>query len=181
MTQDAPSLVGRAVAGDRAAQGELARAAFPKLVAICQARVGQRADAEELAQETLLRAMRSLGTLESELSFEGWLRGIAIHLCIDFHRSRGRRSLPVDTTGRESTDPARVVADDEELDQLRQRVEELPTELKEVLYLHYYDELTYDAMAVWLGVARATVNERLSKARALLRRKLTPGGGHPDA
>lgn len=178
MTHDAPSLVGRAVAGDRAAQGELARAAFPKLVAICQARVGQRADAEELAQETLLRAMRNLESLASEPSFEGWLRGIAVHLCVDFHRSRGRRSLPVDSSGRESIDPAQRVADDDEVDQLRQRVEELPMELKEVLYLHYYDELTYDAMAEWLGVARATVNERLSKARALLRRKLTAGGGH---
>lgn len=180
MTHNAPSLVGRAVAGDRAAQGELARVAFPKLVAICQSRVGQRADAEELAQETLLRAMRNLSRLESESHFEGWLRGIAVHLCIDFHRSRGRRIAPVDTAQRESPDPARIVADDDELGQLRQRVEELPTELKEVLYLHYYDELTYDAMAVWLGVARATVNERLAKARALLRRKLTVGGGLPD-
>jgi RNA polymerase sigma factor (sigma-70 family) len=178
MTPNTPSLVRRAVAGDRIALGELARGAFPKLVAICQARVGQRADAEELAQETLLRALRNLDRLESEQYFEAWLRGIADHLCIDWHRSRIRRSSSDPPGDRVSVDPSQIVAARDEGEQLRQRIHELPMELKEVLYLHYYDEMTYDEMARWLGVARATVNERLAKARSQLKHKLLAHGGN---
>ena len=178
-----PAVVRRAVAGDRAAQGALARGSFPRLVALCQSRVGQRADAEELAQEVLLRAIRSLSQLAAVESFDAWLRGIAVHLCLDWHRGRGRdKRLPLDTSlDRTASDPAQLAATADENEQLRQQIQELPPELQEVLYLHYYDQMSYDEMAGWLGVARATVNERLAKARGLLRVRLSPAGGRADA
>ena len=178
-----PAVVRRAVTGDRAAQGALARGSFPRLVALCQSRVGQRADAEELAQEALLRALRSLDQLASVESFDAWLRGIAEHLCLDWHRGRGRASrLPPDPSPhRTAPDPAQLAATADENEQLRQQIQELPSELQEVLYLHYYDQMTYDEMAGWLGVARATVNERLTKARGQLRVRLTSSGGRADA
>ena len=178
-----PAVVRRAVAGDRAAQGALARGSFARLVALCQSRVGQRADAEELAQEALLRAIRSLSQLAAVESFDAWLRGIAVHLCLDWHRGRGRdKRLPLDTSlDRTASDPAQLAATADENEQLRQQIQELPPELQEVLYLHYYDQLSYDEMAGWLGVARATVNERLAKARGLLRVRLSPAGGRADA
>ncbi len=178
-----PAVVRRAVAGDRAAQGALARGSFPRLVALCQSRVGQRADAEEIAQEALFRAMGSLSQLAAVENFEAWLRGIAVHLCLDWHRGRGRVSrLPLDTAShRTAPDPAQLAATADEHEQLRQRIQELAPELQEVLYLHYYDQMSYDEMARWLGVARATVNERLAKARGLLRVRLSPAGGRVDA
>ena len=51
-------------------------------------------------------------------------------------------------------------------------VHALPPQLRETILLHYYEDMTYDEIANWLGVARSTVNERLSKARKLLRLKL---------
>lgn len=180
MSDHAASVVRRAVAGDRTAQGELAREAFPRLVALCQSRVSQRADAEELAQETLLRAIRCLAQLESEQNWNAWLRGIAEHLCLDWHRSRARQRMTEPDAHAHSADPAQLAAASDEQQRIRQRIEELSTELKEVLYLHYYDELTYDEMATWLGVARATVNERLSKARQQLRYRLVSSGGSAD-
>ena len=178
-----PAVVRRAVSGDRAAQGVLARGSFPRLVALCQSRVGQRADAEELAQEVLLRAIRNLSQLAAAESFDAWLRGIAEHLCLDWHRGRGRdKCLSFDTSSSRTTpDPAQLAATADENEQLRQRIQELPTDLQEVLYLHYYDQMSYDEMAGWLGVARATVNERLAKARGLLRVRLSSSGGRADA
>ena len=116
-------------------------------------------------------------------SFDAWLRGIAEHLCLDWHRGRGRaKRLPFDTSSDRTTpDPAQLAAPADENEQLRQRIQELPPELQEVLYLHYYDQMSYDEMAGWLGVARATVNERLAKARGLLRVRLSSSGGRADA
>ena len=74
-----------------------------------------------------------------------------------------------------------IAATADEHEQLRQRIQELPSELQEVLYLHYYDQMSYDEMAGWLGVARATVNERLAKARGLLRVRLSSSGGRANA
>jgi RNA polymerase sigma-70 factor (ECF subfamily) len=64
-----------------------------------------------------------------------------------------------------------TLADDERAI-IVQQVAAIPEDLREVVLLRYYEDLTYDEMARWLGVARATVNERLAKARALLRIRL---------
>lgn len=177
MADDSSLLVLRAVAGDRTAQGELALRMYPRLVALCQSRVPQRADAEELAQETLLRAMRSLDQLSAENQFEAWVRGIAGRVCIDWHRNRIRRHSNDVASERSVTDFTIAIADGDEHARLRRLIGELPSELREVLLLHYYEEMTYDDMARWLGVARATINERLTKARHCLRRQLIRNGG----
>lgn len=70
--------------------------------------------------------------------------------------------------------PLESISESDERLLLRQSIAELPTKLQEVVFLFYYEEMTYDQMATWLGVARATINERLSKAREILRRRLGP-------
>ena len=64
----------------------------------------------------------------------------------------------------------------EQQDALIRRIHELPEPLREVVFLHYYQEMTYDQMAQWLGIARSTVSERLSNARCRLRRGLISDG-----
>ncbi len=64
------------------------------------------------------------------------------------------------------------VCDQESREQMEQLVHALPETLREIVLLHYYERMTYDQMATWLNVARSTVNERLSKARQLLRQQL---------
>ena len=51
-------------------------------------------------------------------------------------------------------------------------VNALPDPLREIVLLHYYENMTYDQMAEWLDVARSTVNDRLSKARDMLKRQI---------
>ena len=62
--------------------------------------------------------------------------------------------------------------DNEEREQLAVLIADLPEDQREALLLYYYQEMSYDEMAQWLGVARSTVNDRLSKARRQLKRKL---------
>ena len=68
--------------------------------------------------------------------------------------------------------PEHIAIARDDLRHLQSAIDRLPPRAREVILLRYYENLTYDEMAQWLGVARATVNERLAKARALLRIRL---------
>lgn len=168
-------LVRRVVAGDSAAYGELARHWYRRILALCQSKLLSH-DAEDLAQETLVRAYSRLSTLANPDQFGPWLRAIASHLCADWCRDRIRQrrdvapdwqaDLVIDTP----TADGSLAADERAI--VVQQVASIPEDLREVILLRYYEDLSYDEMANWLGVARATVNERLAKARALLRIRL---------
>ena len=175
-------LVRRALDGERRAFDQLARRWAARVLAVCHARVSRRDVAEDLAQEALLRGLERLATLKDPESFGPWLRGIAAHVCQDWQRSRAARERLMSAPG-ENGDP-RNIADggesadvifetSEERDRLLDEVQALPAELREVVLLYYYDDLTYDDLATLLGVSKATVNSRLAKARAMLHRQFS--------
>jgi RNA polymerase sigma-70 factor (ECF subfamily) len=172
-------LVRQVLAGHTAAREELARVWSPRVIAMCQARVGRSA-AEDLAQDSLIKALRELPQLTQPDRFAGWLRSIAVRVCIDWLRHRRLTSRPKFTAASAWSDAARTDAaagpsleEREERESLWAAIEELPEDLKEVLLLFYCDNLNYDAIAQMLDVARSTVNSRLAKARELVRRRMT--------
>ena len=92
-------LVCQALGGQRTAYGELVRRWSPRVVAICHARVRNAHTAEDLAQETLLRGLRSLRTLNSPDKFGSWLRGIAVRVCLDWRKSKQTSQVPFTSLG----------------------------------------------------------------------------------
>jgi RNA polymerase sigma-70 factor, ECF subfamily len=171
----------QAMRGVRSALSELTHRWAARVLAICYARVGRRDVAEELAQEALLRALRSLASLENPDCFGAWIRGIADRVALDWLKSPQRTQVPFSTLRTEgspdfpgSGETGDAVAErNEDLGRLRAEIEQLPEECREALMLFYYHDMTYDELAALLGVSRATVNARLSKARQLLRRRLS--------
>lgn len=169
-------LVRRVVAGDTAAYGELVRRWFRRILALCQSRVCSN-DAEDLTQDVFVRGYSHLPSLANAEMFGSWLRGIALNICVDWCRDRVRQRQ-VFGTENQQTELASVAGQIEGILAADERafvvgqVATIPEDLREVILLRYYENLTYDEMAQWLGVARATVNERLAKARALLRIRL---------
>ena len=168
-------LVRQARAGDPAAYGQLARRWAPRVLAVCHARVG-RAAAEDLAQEALLRGLRSLSTLADADKFGPWLVGIAVRTCLDWLKSAQRTEVSLDDASialAGEVDDSRDVADRRErIEQLLHEVERLPHAYREVLMLYYYQDCTYQDLADALGVSAATINVRLTKARAMLRSRM---------
>jgi RNA polymerase sigma-70 factor, ECF subfamily len=90
------ALVLAAQAGDRAAFETLAGAYRRELLVHCYRMLGSFFDAEDLVQETLLRAWQKRATLTSPQSYRAWLYRIATNLCLNRLRSVSRRSLPSD-------------------------------------------------------------------------------------
>jgi RNA polymerase sigma-70 factor, ECF subfamily len=176
-------LVRQALNGRTQAYEELVRRWAGRVTALCHAKVGQADAAEDLAQETLLRGYRGLATLAESDKFGSWLCGIAVRACLDWLKAKERTQIPFSAFS-----PDRNPADfihsrpehdgasidrQEELSQLMAEVQRLPEEYREVLMHYYYEDVTYRDLAEIIGVSTATINARLTKARALLRQRLS--------
>ena len=175
-------LVGLARNGELAAYEELVRRWSARVLAICHARVRSSHTAEELAQESLLRGFRALGTLEEPAKFGPWLCGIASRVCLDWLKNgqAGQVSLDAMSDGhadhwvsRAEDSPAEAAEQADEQRRLLAEIASLPEPYREVILLYYYDDVTYRDIAAALGVSAATVNARLTKARAMLRDRLS--------
>src|SRR5690349_19511998 len=81
-------LVRQSLSGDRTACEALVRRWSARVLALCHARTGQRQVAEDLAQETLLRAIRGLSSLEAADKFGSWICGIAVRVCLDWRKAK---------------------------------------------------------------------------------------------
>jgi RNA polymerase sigma-70 factor (ECF subfamily) len=176
-------LVRQALAGRSEAYAELVRRWAPRVLALCHARVGRADVAEDLAQEALLRGYRALATLSQPERFGAWLHGIALRACLDWLKARERSTIPFSALGNgrdpdgfpnphDSGEPA--LERDEERRRLLAAVEALPPDCRTVVLLYYYQDVTYRELAETLGVSPATINARLTRARALLRERLSP-------
>jgi RNA polymerase sigma-70 factor (ECF subfamily) len=174
-------LVRQTLAGWTAAYEELVRRWARRVTALCHAKVGRAGEAEDLAQETLLRGFRALRSLADPDKFGTWLLGIAVRTCLDWLKAKARSQVMFSDLAAHcrpddllASDPRSTRSDrTEELRELMSQVEALPEEYREVLMLFYYDDLRYRDIAQMLGVSTATVNARLTKARAILRGRLT--------
>ncbi|MCZ6793176.1 MAG: RNA polymerase sigma factor [Planctomycetota bacterium] len=176
------TLVREALAGCGEAYGTLVHRWTGRVLALCHAKTGQADAAEDLAQETLVRGYVGLGSLEDVEKFGAWLCGIARRVCLDWLKSR-RRSQVAFSEVAADWDPADSLAGPEEevssveqkdeVEKLLSEMEGLPGPYREALMLYYYEEHTYRELAEVLGVSPATVNARLTKGRAILRRRLS--------
>ena len=176
-------LVRRARLGEASAYGQLARRWAPRVLAVCHARAG-RVAAEDLAQEALLRGLRGLATLADDEKFGPWLIGIAVRTCLDWLKSAQRTEVSLDVARAEmDVEDLRgggggadgVVDRRERAELLLREIERLPAAYREVVMFYYYQDCTYQEAADALGVSAATINARLTKARAMLRRRMMAG------
>lgn len=170
-------LVLQATDGMASAYGELAERWSGRVLAMCHARTGRRAIAEELAQETLLRGFRSLQSIESPERFGSWICGIAHRVCLDWRKAKqtGQVFLAPEAGEQLIADAASAseqVSQADEESHLLTLVSRLPDELREVLIMYYYNDVTYQQLADQFGVSVATVNSRLARARAMLRAEM---------
>jgi RNA polymerase sigma factor (sigma-70 family) len=177
-------LVRQTLAGQPRAYEELVRRWGARITALCHARTGRSDVADDMAQETLLRAYRGLRSLAAPEKFGAWLCGIASRTCLDWLKAKQRTEVPFSTlcpTGNTEEFLGARAGEEEsgsdhadELSRLMAAVEKLPDDYREVLMLYYYEDVTYHDLAETLGVSAATINARLTKARAMLRERLKP-------
>ena len=139
--------------------------------------LGNRAEAEEIAQETFLRAHRALGTFRAEARLGTWLYGIASRLCLNRLASGPRRHERSDDTAllqapAGGPDAVGALERGELEAALHQAVAALPEERRIVVVLRDLEGLSYEEIGEVLGVPLNTVRSRLHRARLDLKAKL---------
>jgi RNA polymerase sigma-70 factor (ECF subfamily) len=178
-------LTRRAVAGDAAAFEGLVARHQDRVYRLARRLTGDRADAEEVVQDTFLRVHRRLGTFRGEALFSTWLYRIATNSALMLRRRQARRRteplegyLPTfDREGRHArdVDHARAAQADELLDrarlarQARAALDRLPPSYRAPFVLRDLEELTTAEVAAVLGLTAATVRQRVHRARLMLR------------
>ena len=158
--------------GDERAFRELYRRHTPRLYQLILRMVGGvEQDAEDVVQETWVRAVDSAGKFEWKSSFPSWLTGIGINRAKELLRRRNRRPL-FDLT--EQMEPkAPTVPVGERID-LERALALLPDGYRTVLVLHDVEGFRHDEIAERLGIAAGTSKSQLFHARRYVRALLEP-------
>lgn len=156
--------------GDTSAYAELVKAYSGRIFAICMGMLGNSHDAEDIAQQVLLKGFASIKQLRSDTQFEAWLIRIAKNLCIDFIRKRKRRNNAPD----ERFEAGK--SDTEEYSEIRAALGELSQNHRLTLVLYYFDGRSTKSIAEILGMSEGAVQARLSRARKKLHRLLEAQG-----
>ncbi len=142
---------------------------------ICLGFTRHRWDAEDLTQETYVRAQERLTQLRDPEAARAWLCRIARNTCLDhLRRARWRRLLasddPPEVATRET--PATLIEHQEQLVALKRAIEALPRRLRDVFVLRTYGELSYADVGRALNLRLGTVMSRLHRARVQLVRQM---------
>jgi RNA polymerase sigma-70 factor, ECF subfamily len=153
-------LVRRALEGDTACFATLCQRYYPALLAIAHAVAGDEHLAEDAAQEAIAEACRRLRTLRKPQRFGSWLGAICRNIAKDMltKRSRSRQATEGLATPAENNDGDEKAA-------LIRAVRALPEPLRQVVFLRYYNAMTYEQISSVLGLSPQAINGRLRRAR----------------
>jgi RNA polymerase sigma-70 factor, ECF subfamily len=173
-------LVRRCQQGDKLAVGALVRRYQNYVYRLCYLVMRNEQDAEDMTQETFIRACRALPRYEirEDTSFEAWLYRIAVNCCRSRMRRKWYQVLPWPSPAPEITSepeeqPDRLLMRDEYRNEILRAVESLGEKHKLVIILRYYAGLSNEEIAGTLDIPSGTVRSRLHTARQRLRALLT--------
>ena len=146
-----------------------------RLYGLCVKLCGNTVDADDLYQETWLKAYEKLTQYDAARSFEGWITGICVNAYRDLLRKRKRSPVFDNFSTTEEKDYAManvVAASKEDYSDLHTAIDRLPEKMRTALILHYFhgfdEKKTADALKVPIG----TVKSRLHQAKKKLRKEL---------
>ncbi|HEV2596056.1 MAG TPA: RNA polymerase sigma factor [Sphingomicrobium sp.] len=146
-------------------------ALLPRLRRFAHALSRNAADADDLTQATVERALRSRGQWEPGTRLDSWLYRIMRNIWIDTVRSRGRKEdlhAPVEEAERIGEDPRRAIEASIDLRTAMNAMQQLPDEQREIVALILIEGLGYRECSEILGLPLGTVSSRLVRGRNAL-------------
>lgn len=175
-------LVELAVRDDPDAFGEIVRRWERKIFALCFGMLGREDDARDAAQETFIAAYKAIKNFRGDAKVSSWLHRIAVNQCLTVKRRQKTRAEDFldDENGEaektfvapSSSSPGRRSEQSERLALVRQAVGALPVDLRQVIVMKEFEEMTFQQIAETLELPLSTVKSRLYTALKQLRMKL---------
>lgn len=177
---DDEQLVARSLKQDHEAFGQLIDRHASRIINLAYRMVGDRAEAEDLAQEAFLSAFKSLSTFRADSKFSTWLYRIATNKCKDWLRVKRpgmeQQDVDIDETldihVADKETPERLLSQQQVAQELEQAIHRLPPLYREAFVMKHVEGMSYEEMAAILGVNSDTLKMRVYKGRLQLSRDL---------
>ena len=167
-------LIQRTLAGDESAFGFLVDKYKGSVHALAYRKLGDFHTAEEITQDTFLKAYQKLSTLRDPARFPGWLYVIAARCCISWLRQNRLRTESFDSVkGEMSAQSWTKYADARVREEVHNALENLPESERTVLTLYYMAGMTCDEIGQFIGTSCGAIRDRLYRARIRLKEELT--------
>ena len=154
---------------DPVAQRELYNRYSPKMLSVCYRFAQNREDAEDMLQEGLIRVFTQIHSFRNSGSFEGWIRRIIVHTCINILKKNKKFNESVDIIHangllvREDTVPAIIQAK-----QVVECIRMLPIGYRTVLNLYAVEGFSHREIAGMLDIEESTSRSQYTRAKAML-------------
>ena len=172
-------LVGQSQAGDSEAFEELVRRHQHMIHSLTFRMTGSPADAEDLAQESFIRAYGQIGSYRGEAKFSTWLYRITVNVCLNWRQREARRirfqTSREDTIAELWAAAGMSPAENEQCRRVQEALLKLPAKQRAAIVLTVYDGFNHAEAAKVLGCSETTVSWRVFSARRKLKRWLTAG------
>ena len=179
-------IVERALTGDAEAFGEIVRRWERRIFALAYGMLGREEDARDATQETFLAAFRNLRGFRGEAKVSSWLHRIAVNQCITRQRrAKVRNEAAIEDEEQKHASsfasplelsPGHVAEGRESIDAVRRAVNSLPLDLRQVVLMKEFEELTFREIAEALDLPLSTVKSRLYTAMRQLQMRLQKFG-----
>ena len=170
--------------GDQNAYTDIVNLYQHKLYQICYRMLGNKQEAEDIAQEAFVRAYINLHSYDQKRKFSTWLYRIATNLCIDrIRKKKPDYYLDAEVAGTEGLDMYSQIASSEQLpeetveqmelqDRIQYEISRLPDKYRSVIVLKYMEELSLQEISEILDMPLGTVKTRIHRGREQLRKQL---------
>ena len=177
-------LITRALTGDQKAYELLLVRHRKAIFHVVTKIVRNKEEAQDLVQETFMKAFNALASYRSEYKFSTWLYKIAANCAIDFVRKKRIEALsldrPIETKDGQveielpdsTWDPEKDLVRKQKLRSIDEAIESLPDKYREVIVYRHKDDKSYEEIAGILKTPVVTVKSRIFRARELQKKKL---------
>jgi len=184
MDIDNAQLIRDAIAGDQKSYAEIVNRYRSQIYNLIMRMVHQRDEAEDLTQETFIKAFNALPSFNAEYAFSTWLYKIAVNNCIDHFRKKRLKTYPLDNPIQskdgelqrefpdQSAAPDSSLMDRERQLQIKDAIDSLPEKYREAILLRHGHDRSYEEIAAELDIPIGTVKVRIFRAREMLKKKL---------
>ena len=170
--------------GDQNAYTDIVNLYQHKLYQVCFRMLGNKQEAEDIAQEAFVRAYINLHTYDQKRKFSTWIYRIATNLCIDrIRKKKPDYYLDAQIAGTDGLDMYSQIAAEEQLpeeaveqmelqDRIQYEISRLPDKYRSVIVLKYIEELSLQEISEILDMPLGTVKTRIHRGREALRKQL---------
>lgn len=186
-------LVLRVQQGDKSAFDLLVIKYQHKIIQLVNRYVKDHSEAQDVAQETFIKAYRALGGFRGDSAFYTWLYRIAINTAKNYLVSRSRRNsdYQIDIDDAEACEnapqlqgmetPERSLLNEEIIETIKTAIDNLPEEMRIAIMLREFEGMSYEEIAEAMDCPVGTVRSRIFRAREAIDNKLNPLLAHGDS